>query len=136
MKQLDELTIFQFPQMVKEHCGMFIVEDLSELDHEVKRIFIVSPDSQSTRGDHAHLDCWQTLVCIRGIIDVIVDDGIQKKKFTLSEYGKAISVPPGFWCAQNYSAMSSLMVLCSHLYNEKDYVRDYDQYLRHKKIQE
>ena len=73
------------------------------------------------------------MVCIRGIIDVIVDDGIQKKKFTLSEYGKAISVPPGFWCAQNYSAMSSLMVLCSHLYNEKDYVRDYDKYLLHKK---
>ena len=83
MKQLDELTIFQFPQMVKENCGMFIVEDLSELDHEVQRIFIVSPDSQSTRGDHAHLDCWQTLVCIRGIIDVVVDDGIQKKKFTI-----------------------------------------------------
>ena len=84
MKQLDELTIFQFPQMLKENCGMFIIEDLSSLEHEVKRIFIVSPDCESTRGDHAHLDCWQTLVCIRGSINVIVDDGIQKKKFILS----------------------------------------------------
>tara|TARA_X000001036_G_C20267572_1_gene638850 strand:+ start:155 stop:565 length:411 start_codon:yes stop_codon:yes gene_type:complete len=136
MKQLDELTIFQFPQMLKENCGMFIIEDLSSLEHEVKRIFIVSPDCESTRGDHAHLDCWQTLVCIRGSINVIVDDGIQKKKFILSEYGTAISVPPGFWCSQHYSTLSSLMVLCSHLYNEKDYVRDYDQYLQHRKIQE
>ena len=136
MKQLDELTIFQFPQMLKENCGMFIIEDLSSLEHEVKRIFIVSPDCESTRGDHAHLDCWQTLVCIRGSINVIVDDGIQKKKFILSEYGTAISVPPGFWCSQHYSTLSSLMVLCSHLYNAKDYVRDYDQYLQHRKIQE
>ena len=136
MKQLDELTIFQFPQMLKENCGMFIIEDLSSLEHEVKRIFIVSPDCESTRGDHAHLDCWQTLVCIRGSINVIVDDGIQKKKFILSEYGTAISVPPGFWCSQHYSTLSALMVLCSHLYNEKDYVRDYDQYLQHRKIQE
>ena len=111
MKQLDELTIFQFPQMLKENCGMFIIEDLSSLEHEVKRIFIVSPDCESTRGDHAHLDCWQTLVCIRGSINVIVDDGIQKKKFILSEYGTAISVPPGFWCSQHYSTLSSLMAL-------------------------
>ena len=62
--------------------------------------------------------------------------GDYKYSKALSEYGKAISVPPGFWWAQNYSAMSSLMVLCSHLYNEKDYVRDYDQYLMHKNIQE
>jgi len=135
MKQLEELSIFQFPQISKENCGMFIVDDLSELEHEVKRIFLVSPDTQSTRGDHAHFDCWQTLVCIRGNIDVIVDDGSEKKHFTLSDYGQAISVPPGFWCAQNYSKMSSLMVLCSHLYNEKDYVRDYDQYIDYKKMQ-
>ena len=136
MKDIEELSIFKFHQIPKENCRMFIIDDLSALDHEVKRIFLVSPDNPSTRGDHAHLDCWQTLVCIRGSIEVIVDNGYHKKQFILSDYGQAISIPPGLWCTQNYSMVSSLMVLCSHLYDEKDYVRDYVKYLDYKKIQE
>ncbi len=133
MKQLNELNIFSFTQIVKENCGMFIVDDLSALEHNVKRIFLVSPDEPSTRGDHAHLDCWQTLVCIRGSIEVTVDDGSNQKNFSLDIYGQAISVPPGFWSAQHYSGMSSLMVLCSHTYNENDYLRDYGKFLDYKK---
>ena len=133
MKQLNELNIFNFTQITKENCGMFIVDDLSALEHDVKRIFLVSPDNVSTRGDHAHLDCWQTLVCIRGSIDIMVDDGINRQNFSLALYGQAISVPPGFWCAQHYSGMSSLMVLCSHVYNENDYLRDYKKFLDYKK---
>jgi hypothetical protein len=132
MKKLNELKIFSFNQMISQDCGMFIIDDLSTLEHDVKRIFLVSPDAETIRGDHAHLDCWQTLVCIRGNLDILVDDGDSKKNFLLNDYGQAISVPPGFWCAQNYSPMSSLMVLCSHLYNEKDYLRDYKEFLDYK----
>tara|TARA_B100000787_G_scaffold50428_1_gene36310 strand:- start:545 stop:952 length:408 start_codon:yes stop_codon:yes gene_type:complete len=132
MKKLNELKIFSFNQMISQDCGMFIIDDLSTLEHDVKRIFLVSPDEETIRGDHAHLDCWQTLVCIRGNLDILVDDGDSKKNFLLNDYGLAISVPPGFWCTQNYAPMSSLMVLCSHLYNEKDYLRDYKEFLDYK----
>ncbi len=132
MKQLEELNPFHFNMMINEDCGMFIIDDLSALDHVVKRIFVVSPDAPTIRGDHAHLDCWQTLICIRGSIDVMVDDGSNKKTFILKNYGHAITVPPGFWSSQNYFEQSSLMVLCSHLYNEGDYLRDYNKFLNFK----
>ena len=73
MKKLNELKIFSFNQMISQDCGMFIIDDLSTLEHDVKRIFLVSPDEETIRGDHAHLDCWQTLVCIRGNLDIRVD---------------------------------------------------------------
>ena len=66
---------------------------------------------------------------IKGKILITVDDGIEKRAINLSTYGQALTVPPELWCRQDYSSNSSLLVLCSHLYNEKDYVRDYQSFL-------
>ena len=69
------------------------------------------------------------MVCIKGKILITVDDGIEKRAINLSTYGQAITVPPELWCRQDYCSNSSLLVLCSHLYNEEDYVRDYQSFL-------
>ena len=62
---------------------MWILEDFNQVSHPVKRMFFISPESETTRGDHAHLDCWQTLVCIKGKILITVDDGIEKRAIIL-----------------------------------------------------
>tara|TARA_B110000459_G_C16599945_1_gene490553 strand:+ start:822 stop:1229 length:408 start_codon:yes stop_codon:yes gene_type:complete len=129
LKTLDHIIALQFQQVPDEGCSMWILEDFNQVSHPVKRMFFISPESETTRGDHAHLDCWQTLVCIKGKILITVDDGIEKRAINLLTYGQALTIPPELWCRQDYSSNSSLLVLCSHLYNEKDYVRDYQSFL-------
>ena len=120
--------MIQFKQIPAEGDSMWILEDLKLVPHPVKRLFFISPESNATRGDHAHLDCWQTLVCIKGKILITVDDGINKQTIDLFSYGQALTIPPELWCRQDYSPNSSLVVLCSHLYDEKDYLRNYQEF--------
>lgn len=128
MKTIDDIKIFQFKQIPAEGDSMWVLDDLKLVPHPVKRLFFISPEGNSTRGDHAHLDCWQTLMCIKGKILITADDGTNKKTFDLSSYGQAITIPPELWCRQDYSPNSSLVVLCSHLYDERDYLRDYQEF--------
>lgn len=115
----------QFQQIPVEGDSMWVLDDLKLIPHPVKRLFFISPEGNSTRGDHAHLGCWQTLICIKGKILITVDDGMNKQTIDLSSYGQAITIPPELWCRQEYSPNSSLVVFCSHQYDEKDYIRDY-----------
>jgi len=128
LKTIDDIKIFQFKQIPAEGDSMWVLDDLKLVPHPVKRLFFISPEGNSTRGDHAHLDCWQTLMCIKGKILITADDGTNKKTFDLSSYGQAITIPPELWCRQDYSPNSSLVVLCSHLYDERDYLRDYQEF--------
>ncbi|MDA9634177.1 FdtA/QdtA family cupin domain-containing protein [Pseudomonadota bacterium] len=125
MKTIDDIKMVQFQQIPVEGDSMWVLDDLKLIPHPVKRLFFISPEGNSTRGDHAHLDCWQTLMCIKGKILITVDDGINKQIVDLSSYGQALTIPPELWCRQEYSPNSSLVVLCSHPYDEKDYIRDY-----------
>ena len=128
MKTIDDIKIFQFKQIPAEGDSMWVLDDLKLVPHPVKRLFFISPEGNSTRGDHAHLDCWQTLMCIKGKILITVDDGMNKKTVNLSSYGQAITIPPELWCRQDYSPNSSLVALCSHIYDEQDYLRDYQEF--------
>lgn len=132
MKTIDSIQTFAFQQIAEEDCFMWVVNDLDLLPHPVKRIFFISPDIKMTKGNHAHLDCWQTLVCVKGQVNILSDDGANKKSFSLLSYGDAVTVPPGIWCSQEYQACSSIMVMCSHPYNEDDYIRDYEQFITYR----
>ena len=120
--------MMQFKQIPGEGDSMWVLDDLKLVPHPVKRLFFISPEGNSTRGDHAHFKCWQTLICIKGKILITVDDGNNKQIINLSSYGQALTIPPELWCRQDYSPNSSLGVLCSHLYDEKDYLRDYQEF--------
>lgn len=97
-----------------------------------KRIFIVQnvPDSK-VRGEHAHKECHQCLVCVNGFLSVIVDNGKEREEFFLNQPNEGLYLPPYIWGIQyKYSADAVLMVYASHAYDSDDYIRDYDQFLR------
>ena len=96
-----------------------------------QRYFIVTDvPSKEVRGEHAHRKCEQLLVCIRGAIQVVVDDGTNREEFVLESPEVAIYVPPMVWCIQyRYTQDATLLVLASELYDPSDYIRDYDQFL-------
>ena len=97
-----------------------------------RRYFIVHDvPTKEVRGEHAHRTLHQVLVCIRGSVTVLVDDGVHRQEKVLDSPELALHVPPMVWCVQyKYTPDAALLVLASDPYDPDDYIRDHDQFLR------
>lgn len=97
----------------------------------VKRYFTVfDVPSREVRGEHAHRQCHQFLVCVRGSVNVVADDGRVREEFVLDRPQRGLHLPPMVWGVQyKYSPDAVLLVLASHWYDPDDYIRDYDEFL-------
>mgnify|MGYP003949146789 CR=1 FL=1 len=96
-----------------------------------KRIFhVYNVPSSEVRGEHAHHECHQFLIAIKGAVNVFVDNGKTNDVFVLNSPKIGLYIPPKTWSSQyNYSSDAVLMVLASHHYKDEDYIRDYDDFL-------
>jgi UDP-2-acetamido-3-amino-2,3-dideoxy-glucuronate N-acetyltransferase len=96
-----------------------------------RRYFIVfNVPGKDVRGEHAHRQCHQFLVCVRGSVSVVVDDGSASEETVLDRPEIGLYVPPMTWAVQyRYSADAVLLVLASDPYDPADYIRDYDEFL-------
>jgi UDP-2-acetamido-3-amino-2,3-dideoxy-glucuronate N-acetyltransferase len=91
--------------------------------------FIFDCPAPNLRGEHAHRRCAQFLVCARGSIVALVDDGFRRGEVTLDDPTLGLHMPPMIWGTQHrYSADALLMVYASHPYDADDYIRDYDTF--------
>jgi acetyltransferase-like isoleucine patch superfamily enzyme len=87
--------------------------------------------TKDVRGEHAHRVCEQFLVCVRGTVSVLVDDGSERDEVRLNDAAVGLYVPAMVWAAQyKYSNDAVLVVLASHEYDADDYIRDYDEFLQ------
>lgn len=91
-------------------------------------VYAVPPNE--TRGEHAHLQCHQFLVAVKGSVHVVVDNGQDRAEHVLSSPEQGIYVPPMIWGIQyRYSSDAVLLVFASHYYEASDYIRNYDDFL-------
>lgn len=97
-----------------------------------RRYFLVfDVPSQKTRGEHAHKECHQFLICVKGTCAVVVDDGRDRTEVLLNSPDLGIHLPPMTWGIQyKYSADAVLLVFASHYYEAQDYIRDYADFLK------
>ena len=108
---------------------------VGEVGHDLPftplRYFVVfDVPGREIRGAHAHRVCEQFLVCLRGSVEVSVDDGRTAEKVQLDSPGLGLYVPPMIWAVQfQYSPDAQLLVLASHPYDQADYIRAYDEFL-------
>lgn len=100
------------------------------------RYFIVfGVPSRETRGEHAHRQCHQFLVCVRGSCAVVADDGQRRVEVRLDSLDTGLYLPPMIWGIQyQYSSDAELLVFASHYYDANDYIRDYEDFLRIKAV--
>ena len=135
LSNLEDVTIIALQSVSDNHGCLVIAEDGRHIRFPMKRFFSASGVSPTTfRGDHAHRELNQLLVCLSGSIDVTCDDGDNKKVFRLDNPALALHVPSGIWSKQVYQdERSVLLVVCDALYDEDDYLRDYDQFLAFRK---
>ena len=107
------------------------IELASDLPFVPQRFFAVfNVPSADVRGEHAHRQCGQVLVCLAGSIVALVDDGDQRREVLLNRPGIGLYVPAMLWGSQSrFSADAVLGVFASAPYDPDDYIRDYQEYL-------
>jgi acetyltransferase-like isoleucine patch superfamily enzyme/dTDP-4-dehydrorhamnose 3,5-epimerase-like enzyme len=105
-------------------------EFLRDIPFQPKRYFLVSEvPGKEVRGEHAHRKCEQFLVCVRGTVSVVVDDGSAAEEIELNRPNQGLYVPPMIWAVQyKYSPDAMLLVFASDYYDAADYVRDYEEF--------
>ena len=111
--------------------GSLVAGELSEIvPFDVKRFFVVyDVPTVEGRGSHAHRACEQFLVCLRGKVSAIVDDGTHREEFLLDRPDLGLYMPAMTWGTQyRYSADAVLLVLASLPYDDADYIRDYTEF--------
>ena len=112
-----------------------VIENGENSPFSVKRIYyLYDVPSGEFRGGHAHYKLEQYIIAASGSFDVILNDGRNKKRVSLNRPNLALHIVPGLWRElDNFSSGSICMVLASHKYDECDYIRDYDLFLKEKK---
>ncbi len=127
-------SIIELPKITNRAGNITPVNGIDNLPFKVARVFYSYdiPGGES-RGAHAHKECHQFLIAASGSFEVVLDDGKNKKTVVLNRPFYGIHVPPGIWASeQNFSSGSICLVLASHKYEESDYIRDYNDFLKSK----
>lgn len=111
-----------------------VVENGKEVPFDVKRIYyLYDVPGGADRGGHAHKDLYQLIIATSGSFTVALDDGTNKKVFTLNRPYQGLFVKPGIWrTLTNFSSGSICMVLASEKYDESDYIRDYENFIKYR----
>lgn len=130
--KVTAVTLHRLPRVTDIRGSLTVGEFDRTIPFSAKRYFIVfDVPSLETRGEHAHRECHQFLVCVRGSLSVVADDGVNRQEFVLDRPDIGIHLPPMIWGIQyKYSADAVLIVFASHHYDSADYIRNYSDFLQ------
>jgi len=128
---LDTCRLIDLPNICDPRGNLSVGEFGRHIPFEPKRYFLVyQVPLVEMRGEHAHRDCHQFLICVRGRITVMGDSGLRREEFILDRPDMGFYMPPMNWGGQHdYSPDAVLLVFASHYYDAADYIRDYDEFL-------
>jgi dTDP-4-dehydrorhamnose 3,5-epimerase-like enzyme len=136
MNELGDARLIKLPKHAAANGdGVLVVAEAAEqVPFQIQRMFTIVAPAGAKRGQHAHRLCSQFMVCVRGAVEVVCDDGSDRKTFSLDSGELALLVPPGLWIDIDIRQDESiLVVLCDRLYEERDYIRDYAEFLSFRK---
>jgi len=128
---LDNCRILELPKILDKRGNLTFIEGARHVPFEIKRIFYLYdvPGGESRAG-HALKQCHQFIIAASGSFDVILDDGFRKERHHLNRSYYGVYVPPLTWREiDNFSSGSVCLVLASAFYDEKDYYREYADFL-------
>lgn len=133
MYNVEDCLIIDLPKIHNESGNITVLENCKEIPFSVKRIYyLYDVPMGSERGGHGHYVLEQYIVAASGSFIFTLDDGINKKDFFLNDPSKALNIKPGIWREiRSFSSGSICLVMASHEYDESDYIRDYEVFLKY-----
>lgn len=124
-------AMYLMRRVVDARGGLTVGEVSKELPFAPARYFLVfDVPSSELRGEHAHRECHQFLICVHGSCRVLLDDGARRCEVTLDRPDLGVHMPPMIWGTQyRYSRDAVLLVFASHGYDAADYLRTYGDFI-------
>lgn len=131
---ISDCKIIELPKFLDARGNLSFAEQLNHIPFEIKRTYwIYDVPGGEERGGHAFRQNQEFIVALSGSFDVVVDDGRNKKTFSLNRSYYGLYVPAGLWREiNNFSTNSLALEFGSEHYDEADYIREYDEYLQFK----
>lgn len=126
------VKLYEMHQVIDLRGSLTFAEYDKSLPFIPQRYFLVfDVPSRDVRGEHAHRQCHQFLVCVKGNCSVVVDDGQNRVEILLNRPNLGLHIQPMVWATEyKYSQDAVLLVLASEIYKTEDYIRDYDSFLK------
>jgi dTDP-4-dehydrorhamnose 3,5-epimerase-like enzyme len=128
-----EITrLIELPTIRDPRGNLCVIESSINIPFDVARVYyLYDVPSGSMRAGHAHRRLRQLLVAVSGSFDVLLDDGKTKEKVTLNKPNVGLVMSPMTWREiDNFSSSAVCLVMASEIYDELDYIRSYDDFLR------
>ena len=127
--------IIQLPKFLDARGNLSLVEQENHIPFVIRRTYwLYDVPGGECRGGHAYRENQEFIVALSGSFDVVLDDGKEKKVFTLNRSYYGLYVPKGLWREmENFSTNALALVLSSTVYDANDYIRDYDEFLNLKR---
>jgi WxcM-like, C-terminal len=126
------VRVIELQEIAGDNGRLVVAEKPAGLPFAATRIFTLMDIPQAEmRGTHAHRQCEQFLICMRGSVTAVVDDGTLSRELILNRPTVGLYMPALTWGAQyNYSPDAVLVVLASDPYDAADYIEDYNEFLK------
>jgi hypothetical protein len=127
-----KIRYIEVPKITDERWSLSFMEANAQIPFDIKRVYYIYDlkDNWLIRWEHAHFETEQVLFCIQWNLKIVFDDWKNKEFFTLSEPNKWIFIPKMMWhYMKDFSDNCIIMVMASGLYNESDYIRDYEKFI-------
>ena len=129
---LKQCQIVDLPKITDPRGNLTFIEGGRHVPFQIQRVYyLYDTPGGAERGGHAHKELHQLIVAMSGSFDVILNDGREKKRFHLNRSYYGLYVCPMIWRELDYFSSGSVcMVLASNFYDESDYYRDFQKFLK------
>ena len=130
---INSVKLVDIPK-IKDVRGNLSVVEKDTIPFDIKRVYyLYDVPSDAYRGGHAHKEQLELLIALSGSFEVTLDDGKSKRSIILNKPNKGLLIPKGIWRElQDFSSGSVCLVLASDVFDEEDYIRDYNDFLSFK----
>jgi len=133
---ISDCKIIELPKISERKGAITPIYSSEHIPFNIARIYyLYDVPGGASRGGHAHKELQQLIVSVMGAFDVVLDDGNDRKHVHLDRSYNGLYIKPMIWRElENFSSGGICLVLASMPYDEDDYIRDYETYLREKQI--
>ena len=130
----ESAQIIELPKILDKRGNLSIIEEFKNIPFKIERTYwIYDVPRGESRGGHAYRENEEFIVALSGSFDVVLDDGSNRKVFSLNRSYYGLYVPKGLWREMNnFSTNSLALVLSSTSYNPQDYIYDYKEFVNSK----
>ncbi|HYF59422.1 MAG TPA: FdtA/QdtA family cupin domain-containing protein [Burkholderiaceae bacterium] len=128
---LSDCRIIEMPRFTDDRGSLSVVESRIHVPFDVRRMYyLYDIPAGQVRAAHGHKRLQQLMIAVSGSFDVLLDDGFDRRRVRLDRPDRGLYIAPSMWRElDGFSGGAVCIVLASELYDENDYLRDYDDFV-------